>query len=117
MDFDRLRDEGGLFLNQMLSIDAISVYAAVGANIVKPPAERSLVSHMQWLRQLLDTLTMKAFGWVDTRDMIAGGFTKGKASREAMHALMNGQLVLNHAANLWSLSQSRDLRELLGASA
>ena len=35
-------------------IDAMSVYAAVTANHIKIPAEKGLLSHLQYVRELVD---------------------------------------------------------------
>ena len=84
----RLRDEGGLFFAAILALDAMSLYSAVLATIVKPPAERSLVSHVQWLRQLLDAHVPKALAWFDTRGMVADGLIKCKVNRAALRSAM-----------------------------
>ena len=111
----RLRDEGGFLYKAFLCIDAMSVFAAITAQIVKPPAERSLVSHVQWLRQLLDCKALESMAWFDTRDMTADGLTKGKVSREALHAVMRGVLMIAHANNIWTSKQRREMLELLGS--
>ena len=64
-----------------VAIDAMSVYAAVTANIVKAPAEKSLPPHVQFVRELLDKGSIRALIWLDTHDMIADGMTKGRISQ------------------------------------
>ena len=92
----------------------MSVFSAISARIVKPPAERSLVSHVQLLRQLLDWQVLRGIIWLDTRDMISDGLTKGKVSREQLQALMKGFLKLAHDCKAWSSKAKRDMLQLLG---
>ena len=47
------RMEGG-YIPVLLYVDAKSVFAAVTATFVKTPAEKSLLCHVQYLRELLD---------------------------------------------------------------
>ena len=47
------RMEGG-YLPAALYVDAKSVFAAVTATFIKQPAEKSLLCHAQYLRELLD---------------------------------------------------------------
>ena len=46
--------ERGLCDSTCLCINAMSVFSAITAQIMNTPAERSLVSHVQWVRQMLD---------------------------------------------------------------
>ena len=48
------RLSGGYKIPQVLYLDAMSVFAAVTAVFIKTPAEKSLVCHIQFLRELLD---------------------------------------------------------------
>ena len=50
--------------------------AAVAAAVVKVPAEKSLLSHVQYLRELLDQRVLHTLVWLDTRDMGADGLPK-----------------------------------------
>ena len=92
----QIRDEGGFHYGAYLCVDAMSVFAAITAQVVKPPAERSLVSHVQWLRQMLDWQVLRGIVWMDTRDMVSDGLTKGTVSRDQLHALMRGFLKMAH---------------------
>ena len=49
---------------------------------VKPPTEKSMLTHVQYLRELLDTKVLASLSWCDTRDMLADGLTKGKVDRK-----------------------------------
>ena len=68
----------------------MSVYSAVTATYIKHPAEKSLLSHVQFLRELLDSHVLGALMWVDTRDMVSDGLTKGAVDRDALHKVMDG---------------------------
>ena len=85
-----LREIGGWDVKLGLYVDAMSVYAAVTATFLKIPAEKSLLSHVQYLRELLDTKVIEALIWIDTRDMCADGLTKGAVDRSAVHSIMDG---------------------------
>jgi hypothetical protein len=90
-----------------LYVDALSVYAAVTATFLKIPAERSLLSHVQYLRELLDTKVLEALVWIDTRDMCADGLTKGCIDRELIHSIMQGIWYIKHEAKYWLSSKQR----------
>ena len=45
--------EGG-YIPVALYLDAKSVFAAISATFIKQPAEKSLLCHVQYLRELLD---------------------------------------------------------------
>ena len=53
-----------------LYVDAMSVFAATTATFIKTPAEKSLLCHVQFLRDLLDKKVLTSLLWIDTRDMI-----------------------------------------------
>ena len=50
-----LRETGGWNVKLILYVDAMSVYAAVTATFTKIPAEKSLLPHISYIRELLDT--------------------------------------------------------------
>ena len=100
-----LREAGGWNVRLSLYVDAMSVYAAVTATFLKIPAEKSLLSHVQYLRELLDTKVLEALIWIDTRDMCADGLTKGCIDRTLIHSIMNGIWTLHHEAKCWSANK------------
>ena len=100
-----LRETGGWNVRLSLYVDAMSVYAAVTATFIKIPAEKSLLSHIQYIRGLLDTKVLEALVWLDTRDVVADGLTKGSVDRDALHACMNGIGLLQHSAQSWSTNK------------
>ena len=85
----------------ILVIDAMSVFASVTASQLKIPAERSLWSHTQYLRELLETDVLKWLLWADTRDMHADGLTKGSVDRTQLHDLMDGQFRTEQESKAW----------------
>ena len=97
-----LRDKGGYAIPMSLQIDAMTVFAAVTATFIKAPAEKSLLSHVQFLRELLDSHVCRAIIWCDTRDMYSDGMTKGVIERDLLHLLMGGRQDVQHECKLWS---------------
>ena len=84
-----------------LCVDAKSVYAAVTATFIKTPAEKSLLCHVQYLRELLDNGVLRCLMWLDTRVMGVDGLTKGAVSRDALQELMRGTMVIRHPSERW----------------
>ena len=80
----------------VLCLDALSVFAAFTAAYIKPPAEKGLLAHVQYLRELLDLHVLHALMWMDTRYMTADGLTKGSVDRIALHLLMSGEIEIVH---------------------
>ena len=103
---NNLRETGGWNVKLSLYVGAMSVYAAVIATFIKIPAEKSLLSHIQYIRELLDTKVLEALVWLDTRDVVADGLTKGSVDRDALHACMNGLWLLLHSAQSWSTNKT-----------
>ena len=68
---------------------------------VKIPAEKGLWSHVQYLRELLDTGVISELWWLDTRDMHSDGLTKGSVDRAALHAIMEGSVSYKHEYHSW----------------
>ena len=48
----KLRENGGHVVPMTLQVDAQSVYAAITALFIKAPAEKSLLSHVQYMRAI-----------------------------------------------------------------
>ena len=94
------RDKGG-FLPMSLYVDAKSIFAAITAVFIKPPADKSLLVHVQYIRELLDYCILKAIVWIDTRDMGSDGLTKGAVARDLLHEIMGGVAALKHLCELW----------------
>ena len=101
LDMRTLRESGGVAIPGVLCLDALSVFAAVIAAYIKAPAEKGLLAHVQYLRELLDLHVLHALMWMDTRDMTADGLTKGSVDRIAVHLLMSGEIKIVHEPKLW----------------
>ena len=108
-----LRESGGWNVKLALYVDAMSVFAAITATFLKIPAERSLLSHVQYLRELLDTKVLEALIWIDTRDMCADGLTKGSIDRDLLHSIMNGLWTLQHEAKCWCANKKQLPKHIL----
>ena len=97
-----LREGGGYGVEMNLLIDAQSVYASITALALKAPAEKGLLAHVQYIRELLDTGVLRSLSWIDTRDMMSDGLTKGAVDRDALHNIMNGILKYAHEHKIWT---------------
>ena len=95
------RINGQYKIPQVLYVDAMSVFAAVTAVFVKTPAEKSLLCHVQFLRELLDYGVLAAIVWLDTRDMCSDGLTKGAVPRDVLLRILDGLLTFAHEPKLW----------------
>ena len=89
-----------------LFLDSMGVVTAVTAPRPKPPAEHSLLPHVLWLRDLLQSGQLKALGWEDTRDMVADGLTKGCIDRSQLQEAASGSRTRHHTPYVVSLSQA-----------
>ena len=79
----------------------MSVFAAVTAVFVKTPAEKSLLCHVQFLRELLNYGVLAAIVWLDTRDMCSDGLTKGAVHRDALLRILEGYQAIRHEPKVW----------------
>ena len=95
------RIAGRFSVPMVLYVDAMSVFAAVTATFIKTPAEKSLLCHVQFLRELLDSGVLTALVWLDTRDMCSDGLTKGAVARDALMKIMDGSFIMNHECKVW----------------
>ena len=95
------RETNGWKIEIDLGLDAYSVYAAVTAYQVKAPAEKALLSHVQYLRELLDRGIMHSLVWLDTRDMATDGLTKGAVERNALQIVMSGKYQVQYKQERW----------------
>ena len=76
--------------------DSYSIFSYLAAAHLKLPAEKSTYYHLAFLREKLVTHFISSYNWVDTRDMVADGLTKGSADRSLLAALMDGSYNLAH---------------------
>eukprot|EP00971_Amphidinium_carterae_P039991 785004-Amphidinium_carterae.4 len=86
-------------------IDAQSVYDSICSPHSRVPAEKSQLLNVAWLRELVANGTIHSLEWVDTRDMIADGLTKGCIQRDALDGVMSGKVEMQHPCKSMSLSK------------
>ena len=84
-------------LPHTLTVDAMSLFAAIAVATVRVPTEKSLAGHLFWLRELIDNGVLSMIQWADTRDMSADGHTKGSIDRKVLFELMQGRSKFVHA--------------------
>ena len=97
----RLREEGGWCFKSVLTVDAMSLFAAIAASTVKVPSEKNLAGHLFWLRELLDRKIITHIQWADTRDMSSDGHTKGTIDRQMLLDVMQGKFTYQHETKLF----------------
>ena len=75
------------------------MYDAVAATDTCEPAESSLKLHLLSVRNRMEIGVIRRLHWVDTRDMLADGLTKGGIDRELLHNVSNNSsFVIKHEA-------------------
>ena len=76
--------------------DSYSIFSYLAAAHLKLPAEKSTYYHLAFLREKLVNGFISSYNWIDTRDMVADGLTKGSIDRGFLSALMDGSYALSH---------------------
>ena len=99
------RESQGLLYQVVVATDAMSLVAALSANRVKPPVEKSMLTHLLWIRQHIEHANVIMY-WEDTRDMNADGLTKGSVCRSALRGLADGKRSIEHAPRLLRIHTS-----------
>ena len=74
-------------------VDAKGVFTSIENDDTKVPAESSLLSSVQAVREALVEKRLRTLYWVDTRDMVSDGLTKGSVDR--------AEIILLYEKNLW----------------
>ena len=96
-DLMKLREGDHSPLPMQVCTDGMSLLTALENIVAKIPTEASTLHHVQWLQELTRTRVLDATFWVDTRDMIADGMTKGTVPRSIIRtAQESGQWQLEH---------------------
>ena len=96
-DLVKLREGDHSPLPMQVCTDGMSLLTALENIVAKIPTEASTLHHVQWLQELTRTRVLDAAFWVDTRDMIADGMTKGSVARNIIRdAQETGQWRLEH---------------------
>ena len=94
-----LQNAGSLAFEHHLCIDARSVFDAVANTGTPKPAEEHMTLHVLKLQEWLREKLVDKLWWIDTRDMIADGLTKGSVDRTAILRLTEqGEWLLQHEA-------------------
>ena len=85
-----------------MTTDAESVFKSLTSRDLKVPTEKTLLDHVYWIRELMQLGLVRALQWCDTRDMTAGGHTKGCIDRKLLLQVMSGELVMKLPVNKFS---------------
>ena len=84
-----LRENGGLALEVNLTVDNAEVFETSSNQELITPAEKTLLGHVMWIKELLKIGLLKSIRHCNAKDMIANGHINGVNSRvpilEAMH--------------------------------
>ena len=82
--------EGGVLYPPLdLAVDAKVVFDAVAATDTCDPAESGFKLHLISVRDRMSSGMIRRLFWVETRDMLADGLTKGGIDRELLHQVSN----------------------------
>ena len=85
-----LLEHGGLHPQLDVAVDARAVFDAVAASDACDPQRCPLNLHLISVRDRLAQGIIRRMHWVDTRDMLADGLTKGGVDRPLLHTVSNG---------------------------
>jgi hypothetical protein len=86
-DLRRMDDAGQLNIPIHACTDCKSVFTALQSQDTHIPTESSLILIVLQLKQLLVSGVLQSLFWIDTRDMVSDGLTKGLVSRKALMTL------------------------------
>ena len=89
---DKCSTELTALYQSLLGAVAYATHTRVGA----------LLCHIQFVRELLDRGVFQAMCWLDTRDMLADGLTKGCVDRSLLHQAMDGHFTFKHEVKVWT---------------
>ena len=101
-ELKKFREEGGMTLTVTLTTDAEGVYKSLTSRDLKTPAEKTLLGHVCWIRELLQLRLIESLQWCDTRAMTADGHTKGSVDRELLIRVMQGQQRYVHDIKIYT---------------
>ena len=88
-DMIRSMEGGVLYPPLDFAVDAKAVFDAIAATDACDPTECSLKLHLISVRDRMSSGMIRRLFWVDTRDMLADGLTKGGIDRELLHQVSN----------------------------
>ena len=90
---EQLRDRanmGSFSMDAEVFTDSYSIFSAVVKEHAKSPTDGSTLYHLLTLHRDEHEGAVKKFTWVDTRDMVVDGLTKGSVDRVALQQAMRG---------------------------
>ena len=79
-----------------LCTDSFSIYSYLRTQHLKFPTDKGTFYHLAHLHQACERQLLQKLTWVDTRDMVMDGMTKGKLDRKTLKELMNGTWKIEH---------------------
>ena len=107
-----VRDTAGYFIDVVIATDNQGLFNAITKEEPSPGSDGSMAFHVKAVRELLDRRNLSMLVWLDNRDMIADGLTKGKPSREDINeVLASGEWHPQHEYKVWSSSKPRDAEQ------
>ena len=98
----KLDQKGQLPIQIDCVIDAMSVLSALMKEEPKTPTEMTMIIPIQIIKNLVEAGQLSSISWVDTRDMLVDGMTKGSIPREPMLAAFASCLwLVKHASKTY----------------
>ena len=85
--------------------DSYSIFSYPRSQHLKMPADKSTFYHLAHLREVLDRHLVNRYIWIDTRDMVMDGMTKGLADRLALQAFMKGSWKIEHKYEIHAVNE------------
>ena len=80
-DLREWRLQGKFAMPLHIFTDSYSIFSYLKAAHLKFPAEKSTYIHLAFIKECLDVGALCSLTWIDTRDMVVDGMTKGLAGR------------------------------------
>ena len=96
-----VREHDGLNIQVTLTVDAEAVFESLSSVDLKVHAEKTLLVHVAWLRELMVKSILKNIQWCDTRDQTSDGHTKGSVGRHLPLTAMAGRQEFKHAVKAY----------------
>jgi len=104
-----IRDKADYFTEIVVATDNQGLYNALTKEDPSPGSDGSMAFHVKALRELLDDHHISSIVWLDNRDMLADGLTKGKPSREDINSVLStGTWRPEHEYKIWSSTVKRN---------
>ena len=105
-ELQKREDNGKMPIAIEVCTDCRSVFDALSATEIKAPSETSLVLILNVLKELLQAHVIKELTWLDTKDMLADGLTKGGVSRlQLFEFSSSGKFIVKHVCKTFVEAQ------------